>query len=167
MTPQTGGFLFIHSAPVHLTPHIRWAIENVMKTPVQLTWQQQTVHGAHTQRTELTWSGAAGTAGILASALRTFDSIFFEITEKATLNNDALRFMHTPSLGICTVPTDSEGNFTVNEDRIRYAFEQAAGNFEALYQQFSLLLGQQWDEELEPLRAASGHSNITRLARRV
>lgn len=161
----TGGFLLIHAAPLALTPHIGWAVENVMRAPVDFTWLDQPARPG-TQRTELTWAGQAGTAAQLASALRSFEGIFFEVTERASANSDAVRLMHTPALGICAVPTDVAGNFTVNEDRVRYAFEQAAGSFDELYRHFSLMLGQQWDDELEPLRTASGHNNITRITRR-
>ena len=71
--------------------------------------------------------------------------------------------MHTPSLGLCTLPVDMHGNFTVTEDRIRYAFEQAAGDYNALYDQFALALGQAWDDELEPLRHSDSTINIAHI----
>lgn len=158
----TGGYLLLHAVPSTVTPHLRWAIESVVKNAVSLNWQEQAALPGH-QRAELRWSGQQGTAAQLASALRVFDGVFFEVTERATPTTDAVRFMYTPSLGICAVGTDVLGNFTVTEDRVKYAFEQAEGSFEALYQEFSLMLGEPWDEQLEPLRAASGQSNITHI----
>lgn len=162
---STGGYLLIHAVPVTVTPHLRWAVENVMKTAVTLNWQEQPAR-AGCQRAELCWSGQPGTAAQLSSALRTFDDIFFEVTERATQTTDAVRFMYTPSLGISAVGTDVLGNFTVTEDRVKYAFEQAEGSIETLYQEFSLMLGEPWDEQLEPFRVASGHSNITHISRK-
>lgn len=163
--PTTGGHIFLQAVPSALCPHVRWALENVMRTPVRLAWTDQKAQPG-SQRAEIEWAGAPGTAAQLASALRQLKNLYFEITERATSQGSAQRFMHTPSLGICVLPTDAQGNFTVTEDRIRYAFERAQGDYGELYRQFSLALGQEWDQELEPLRVGSGHSNIQRISRR-
>lgn len=136
-----------------------------MRTPVGLTWSAQSTKPG-TQRADLEWVGESGTAAVLASALRQLKDLHFEITERASASSSSLRYMHTPELGICVLPTDVQGNFTVTEDRIRYAFETANGDYTELYRQFSLALGQDWDQELEPLRVGSGHSNIQRISRR-
>lgn len=160
--PQTGGFILLHAVSAALTSHVRWAIENALKAPLNLRWEPQPVKPGY-QRTELTWTGPEGTATHLASALRQFTDTYFEITERPTLTSSALRIMHTPSLGLCTLPVDTHGNFTVTEDRIRYAFEQAAGDYDVLYEQFALALGQAWDDELEPLRHYNRISNIAHM----
>lgn len=160
--PQTGGLILLHAVPAALTSHVRWAIENALKTSLNLRWESQATHPNH-QRTELTWTGPAGTATQLASALRQFSDTYFEITERPTVTSGALRIMHTPSLGLCALPVDVHGNFTVTEDRIRYAFEQAAGDYNALYEQFALALGQAWDDELEPLRYSNTMINIAHI----
>jgi hypothetical protein len=51
--------------------------------------------------------------------------------------------------------TDVHGNIMVSEDRIRYAYESAAGDPSAVYHELSLALGEAWDEELEPFRHAA------------
>lgn len=158
----TGGFVLLHAVPAALTSHIRWSIENTLKASLNLSWEAQPARPGY-QRTELTWTGPAGTAAQLASALRQFSDTHFEITERPTATSSALRIMHTPSLGLCTQPVDAQGNFTVTEDRIRYAFEQAAGDYKALYDQFALALGQAWDEELEPLRYSKKTINIAHI----
>lgn len=160
----TGGFVLLHAVPTILTSHVRWSLENILKAPLSLHWEDQPAHPG-CQRAELTWTGLEGTATQLASALRQFTDTYFEITERPTVSSSALRIMHTPALGLCALPVDVHGNFTVTEDRIRYAFEQAAGDYKALYDQFALALGQAWDEELEPLRHRSSMSNIAHIRR--
>ena len=163
--PTTGGLIFLHAVPAALCPHVRWSLENVMRAPVSLSWAAQSARPG-SQRAELEWAGEPGTAAVLASALRQLKTLHFEITERASAQSSSLRYMHTPELGICVLPTVIQGNFTVTEDRIRYAFETANGDYSELYRQFSLALGQDWDQELEPLRVGSGHSNIQRISRR-
>ena len=168
LTPETtgnptGGSIFLLAVPSALASHVVWALENLTTERVTPTWQTlPNKPGYH--RADISWQGKSGGAALIASTLRQFKGIFFEVTERRTATSDALRIMHTPSLGICTLPVDVQGNFTVSEDRIRYAFEQAAGSFDELYHQFSLAVGQPWDEELEPLRPhASSASAIIRL----
>ncbi|WP_421082994.1 DUF3145 family protein [Rothia nasimurium] len=148
---HTGGYIFLHASPAALTSHLEWALDAVVGQGPPLLWKPQHHLPGHLC-TDLLWEGPAGTAARIASALRPVGSTYFEITEGATASSDALRIMHTPNLGICTVTVDRQGNFTVTEDRIKYAFEQAAGNYQELYRQFSLALGEPWDEELEPFR---------------
>ncbi|WP_237220896.1 DUF3145 family protein [Rothia nasimurium] len=150
---QTSGYIFLHASPAALTRHLEWALDSVLGQGANLTWKPQPHLPGHLCTT-LIWEGAPGTAARLASALRPVGSTYFEITERATQGSDALRIMHTPILGICTVPVDRQGNFTVTEDRIKYAFEQAAGDYSELYRQFSIALGEPWDEQLEPYRQA-------------
>lgn len=151
LVTSTGGLILLHAVPAHLTSHVRWSLENILGTTVQLRWEPQPHVVAH-QRTELSWNGPAGTAAQLASALRPYTGSFYEVTERPTQTTSGLRIMHVPDLGICSVPVDAHGNFTVTEDRIRYALEQAAGDFNTLYDHLALALGQPWDDQLEPLR---------------
>jgi len=106
-------------------------------------------------RTELEWSGVAGTGALLASALRTLGRVRFEVTENPSRGNDGSRWSFTPDLGIFHATTDVAGNIVVCEDRIRYAYEAAAGDPTLLLTELSVALGEAWDEELEPFRHAA------------
>ena len=80
--------------------------------------------GAHGRaRTEFYWEGERGTGAALASALRGWEHLRFEVTEDAGLGTDGGRWMHTPDLGIFFAQTDTAGNIVIPEDRIRYAME--------------------------------------------
>ncbi len=87
--------------------------------------------GAH--RTEFFWEGERGTGAELASALRGWEHLRYEVTEDAGLGTDGGRWMHTPELGIYFAQTDTAGNVVIPEDRIRFAMESAGSDaFELL-----------------------------------
>jgi len=107
------------------------------------------------QRTEYYWEGPAGTGAALASALRGWEHLRYEVTEDPSAGHDGARWMHTPDLGVFHAQTDSVGNMVVPEDRIRSAMEQAGSDAFELHRELRLALGQAWDDELEPFRTAS------------
>ncbi|GAA3670005.1 DUF3145 domain-containing protein [Arthrobacter ginkgonis] len=151
---MTRGVLFVHSAPTALCPHIEWAIGSVVDQRTDLKWTlQPAAPGMY--RAEIGWAGVPGTGAKLASALRGWAHLRYEVTEEASRGVDGSRWSHTPELGIFHATTDSAGNIVVTEDRIRYAYEQGAGDPAVLYQELSLALGEAWDEELEPFRHAA------------
>ncbi len=126
-SPTTRGVLYVHSAPQALCPHIQWALESVSHRRTDLQWTPQNAEPGCV-RTELEWSGRAGTGALLASALRTLGRVRFEVTENASQGSDGSRWSFTPDLGIFHATTDVAGNICVSEDRIRYAFEAAGGD---------------------------------------
>ena len=152
--PTTRGVLYVHSAPRALCPHIQWALESVARQRTELEWTQQNAEPGSV-RAELEWSGPAGTGALLASALRTMGRLRFEVTENPCRGHDGARWSFTPDLGIFHATTDAVGNIMVSEDRIRYAYETAAGNPLLVINELSLALGEAWDEELEPFRHAA------------
>src|SRR3954447_14854005 len=91
----TRGVLYIHSAPSALCPHVEWAVGGVFGMPVGLDWIAQPAERA-SYRTEYPWSGPVGTAGKLASALKGWQRIRFEVTEERTSTTDAERYSYTP-----------------------------------------------------------------------
>lgn len=152
--PMTRGVLFVHSAPTALCPHIEWAIGSVVDERTDLSWVPQSA-APGMYRTEIHWSDAQGTGAQLASALRGWAHLRYEVTEEPSRGVDGSRWSHTPELGIFHAATDSAGNIMVGEDRIRFAYEQGAGDPAAVYQELSLALGEAWDEELDPFRHAT------------
>ncbi len=83
----TRGVLYIHSAPSALCPHIEWAVGGVFGTPVRVDWIPQPIERA-CYRTEYSWTGPTGTAARLASALKGWQRIRFEVTEEATSSTE-------------------------------------------------------------------------------
>ncbi len=152
--PTARGVLFVHSSPGALCPHIEWAAGRALGRAVNFTWETQPVlRGAH--RTEYYWEGPQGTGAAIASALRGWEHLRYEVTEDPGPGSDGARWMHTPDLGIFFSQTDSAGNTVIPEDRVRYAMEVAGGDALELHRELRLALGQAWDDELEPFRHAS------------
>ncbi|GAB3606267.1 DUF3145 domain-containing protein [Conyzicola nivalis] len=157
--PHARGVLFVHSAPRALCPHIEWAAGRALERAVNFSWADQPVlKGA--QRTEFYWEGPVGTGAKIASALRGWEHLRFEVTEDASAGGDGGRWMHTPDLGIFFAQTDTVGNVVIPEDRLRYAMEIAGSNALELHRELRLALGQAWDDELEAFRHASSDSQV-------
>jgi hypothetical protein len=159
----TRGVLFVHSAPRALCPHIEWAAGNVLGARVSLDWTPQPA-ARGLLRAEHSWQGAQGTGARLASALRGWDHLRFEVTEDASHGADGGRWSHTPDLGVFHATTDVHGNVVVPEDRVRAALE-LAHDPQAMREAFDLALGTAWDEELEPFRYAGAGAPVRWLHR--
>jgi hypothetical protein len=160
-TPRvmTRGVLFIHSAPAPLCPHIAWALESVLGQPVVLDWARQPL-AARWLRTEMPWEGEAGTGGRIASELRGWDDLRYEVTEDPSPGNDGSRWSHTPSLGIHHTWTSAAGDAVVNEDRVRAAISASKGDATLLTRELDRVLGRPWDDELEPFRYAGEGATV-------
>lgn len=149
----TRGVLFIHSAPSALCPHVEWAVGGVFGAPVRLDWIPQPIERS-AYRTEYSWAGPAGTAARLASAIKGWQKLRFEVTEEATSGSESERYSYTPTLGVFHAITGIHGDIMIPEDRIRHALLAAAQGGPTLPDSLEELLGQAWDSELEPFRYA-------------
>ena len=150
---RTRGVLYIHSAPSALCPHIEWAAGGVFGAPVRLPWISQPLERA-AYRAEHQWTGPTGTAARLASALKGWQKIRFEVTEDAVPGSESERYSYTPALGVFHAVTGIHGDIMVPEDRIRQAMTAAGRRGPDLAAALDELLGRPWDEELEPFRHA-------------
>lgn len=153
------GVLYVHSSPRALCPHIEWAAGRALGEAVNFAWDDQPVLRG-SQRAEYFWEGPQGTGASLASALRGWEHLRFEVTEDAGPGTDGGRWLHTPDLGIFYAQTDTVGNVVIPEDRVRYAMEVAGANALELHRELRLALGQAWDDELEPFRHASDFNAV-------
>ena len=120
----TRGVLFVHSAPRALVPHMEWAASNVLGTRVSMDWTEQPA-APGMLRAEHSWQAPSGTGAKLASALRGWTHLRYEVTEEASRGVDGSRWSHTPELGIFHAATDVHGNIVVPEDRVRAALAHA------------------------------------------
>ena len=169
------GVLQVHSAPPALCPHIEWAVAGVLGVPVDLAWVGQPAAPGDV-RGELNWHARPGMAGSITSALAGWNRLRFEVTEEASPGCDAVRYSCTPGLGTFCGTVSANGDILVPENRLRAAMSLArAGSGAAdelgglrdrhgprhpalggsLEAELSLLLGQPWDDELEPFRHAA------------
>ena len=96
---MTRGVVFVHSTPTALCPHITWALESALDTRLSIQWTPQPA-GASLVRAEFPWTGVQGTGAKLASALRGWDNLRYEVTEEPSPGADGSRWSHTPRLGI-------------------------------------------------------------------
>lgn len=159
------GVLFVHSCPRALAPHVEWALAREIGQIVKLDWSAQPLLPG-VMRAEAIWRGPTGTAASVASSLFGWQQLRFEITEDQTAVTAGGRWMHTPSLGIFHMQTDLAGNGVLSEDAVRAAIVGAAGDADCLARELRLALGEAWDEELEPFRAAEeGDAQILTLHR--
>lgn len=149
----TRGVLFIHTAPSALCPHVEWAVGGVFGTPVDLAWTPQPVK-ARTYRAEYSWSGPVGTAARIASALRGWEHLLFEVTEEPTPGSPGERYACTPDLGIFHAVVGVHGDVLVPEERLKAAVVKAGAGQVELAEEINRLLGKAWDDALEPFRHA-------------
>lgn len=148
---MTRGVVFIHSTPTALCPHIAWALEGVLDTRVALDWTPQSAQPG-TMRTEFSWTGEQGTGAQLASAMRGWDGLRYEVVEEASRGSDGARWTHTPALGIHHARLSANGDVVVNEDRLRSLLSEAGGKIAVLAAEVDMALGSAWDAELEHFR---------------
>jgi hypothetical protein len=149
----TRGVLFVHSAPSALCPHIEWAVGGVLGTAVNPAWIAQPAQSG-TYRTELSWSGDNGSAAAIASALRGWNHLRFEVTEDPTSTSEGQRYSYTPDLGVFHAVTGLHGDIMIPEDRLKAAVVKAALGDTTLLTEIDKLLGKPWDDELESFRHA-------------
>ncbi|GIL37054.1 MULTISPECIES: DUF3145 domain-containing protein [Phycicoccus] len=149
----TRGVVYVHSTPKALCPHVIWAIEGVLGVRVSVDWTAQPAAPGMV-RGELSWAGEAGSGARIASALRGWEHLRYEVTEEPSPGSDGSRWSHTPRLGIHHTWTSANGDAVVNEDRLREVVVLAQGSPEAMQEMIEELLGLEWDEELEPFRYA-------------
>lgn len=156
---QSRGVLFVHSSPKALCSHIEWALTEVLRQEVRLEWIDQPAL-AGTVRTEFSWAGEVGEGSRIASALRAFPHIRYEVTEEPSVGREGERYAVTPELGLFRATIGIHGDILVSEDRLRSAVAASAGNANTLTAELDRLLGTQWDEELEVFRYAGAGTPV-------
>jgi hypothetical protein len=155
------GVVYVHSAPAAMCPHIEWAVAGVLGGSFSLPWEPQRASPGM-YRAERAWSGDTGAAGSIASALRGWHSLRYEITENPGAEFEGARYSATPGLGIFHAVIGIHGDIMVSESRLRAAAERPSGS---LRDDILELLGSPWDDELEPFRQAGRGSPVRWLHR--
>jgi hypothetical protein len=138
---------------------------------VSLPWVNQAAAPGMV-RAELDWQASPGTSAAITSALAGWSRLRFEVTEEASPGCDAVRYSYTPDLGTFSAVTMANGDILVPESRLRAAMTVATGapgavrrprlgalgsppdRVPSLEDEIARLLGQPWDDELEPFRCA-------------
>lgn len=141
------GLVTIHSAPTALRQHIEWGINAILGQPLNYTWRDQPL-ASGTIRTTLEYRGEAGLAAKIATALKNWHYLRFEVQEFGKDGGEYFRF--TPELGIHRANVDAVGSILISENVIR----KALASFDDLEVRENLVvaLGEAWEEALEPMR---------------
>lgn len=164
------GVLQVHSAPPALCPHVEWAAAGVLGVAVDLPWVSQPA-APGSVRAELSWQGRPGISAAITSELAGWNRLRFEVTEEASPGCDAVRYSYTPVLGVFSAVMSASGDLLIPENRLRAAMTVAAASAsgvlrstsaarpadptDPLAAELARLLGQPWDDELEPFRCAA------------
>ena len=156
---MTRGVVYVHSAPAAICPHVEWAMASVTGGRVTLSWTAQPASPG-SLRADASWSGAPGTAGKLANALKAWPMLRFEITEEASPGVDGERICHLPGRGIWRAAMSANGDVVLGEDQVRSVLAGAT-NLEAVHHKLAELLGAHVDAELEPYRRAGEGTAVT------
>ena len=141
------GLVVIHSAPSALRQHIEWGLNSLLGAPQNIFWRDQPLNPG-TVRTAIEFRATIGTASKIATALKNWHYLRFEVSELGTHGGEIFRC--TPELGIHRATVDAVGTILVSEDVIR----KALAHFDDLEvrENLGLALGTEWEEALEPYR---------------
>lgn len=145
----TRGSLFIHSCPSALKNHVEWSLQSILGKEVSLSWRTQPMI-AGTFRAEISWREKKSKSAEIATALRSWHYVRFEVRDESETGGDFYRF--TPDLGIHRTSIDGAGSILINENQITAALDKSFDE-EALRTALESALGTKWELELEPLRA--------------
>ncbi len=156
---STHGVVQIHSAPSALCPHVEWAVGGAIGAPVHLSWTPQPAQRS-SYRAEYAWTGPVGSSAKLASALKGWQRLRFEVTEEATSRSEAVRYSYTPALGIFHATIGLHGDVLINEQRLKAAVLRDALGGRSLHEAVNDLLGVAWDDELDVFRHAGDGADV-------
>jgi len=150
---QVRGFLTIHSTPSALRHHIDWAIQAVLGNWVKPTWSPQTlIPGSY--RTQIEFRDRQGAAAELASSLRSWHYLNFEVIENT--DNGGEMFRCTPELGIHRALVDQTGAVILTENQLGSVLKNSLDE-ESIREAIALLLGSSWEQELDRFRSVDLH----------
>jgi hypothetical protein len=165
------GMVFLHLVPGSLLAHVEWTISGISGNPTKIDWVQNE-SGVPTFRGLSAFSAPSDSAATLASAFMNLKQLTFEVIQHPSPESSGARWCFTPGLGMFHSATDEAGNLVVNENQLRLAMERAGSNALKLQAEIRKLLGQAWDDELEPYRelvggAEGNHGVVSAEAERV
>jgi len=141
------GLVVIHSAPTALRQHIEWGLNSLLGAPQNIFWRDQPL-APGTVRTTLEFRAPLGTASKIATALKNWHYLRFEVSELGTHGGEIFRC--TPELGIHRATVDAVGTILVSEDVIRKALAHV-DDIE-IRENLERALGREWEVALEPFR---------------
>ena len=163
------GLVLIHRAPSALLTHVEWTISGITGNPTKINWIKEDSSDS-IFRGSVAIDCSLNECATLASAFMNLKQLSFEVIHQSALSG--ARWSFTPNLGMFHCATDEAGNLVVGENQLRASIEKAGSNILKLQAELRKLLGQGWDDELEPYReliggAESNHGVMSAEAERV
>jgi hypothetical protein len=146
------GRILIYSTPAALTQHIEWAINQKLGQVVTLTWVNQPLNPSSLAM-EFEYKHQHPVAAQIATALKGWCYIRFEITEVNKNTNDATLYRVSPDLGLHQASLASNGDVVLNENQVNTILKNSMTH-DRLINNLENALGNQWEAELEPYRLA-------------
>ena len=146
------GRIHIYSAPIALTQHIEWAINQHLGQVVKINWVNQPL-AAGSKAMEFEWQHLKPIAAQLATSLKAWHYIRFEIRQVSKNTGDATLYRATADLGLHQVKLASNGDVVLNENQVNSILKNSL-SYEKLQANLENALGISWDLELEPYRLA-------------
>ena len=162
------GVLAVLACPPALCPHLEFAAAAVLAAPVSLSWSAQPALSGHLRAT-LEWQARRGTAGRLASRMRGLGTVRFDVVEGPSAGCDAERYSFDPALGLFRAGIAADGGIVVREEMLRsllaeHSADGGARPATSLDEGLRNLLGEAWDDALEPLRQGADGGPVTFLS---
>ena len=141
------GLLTIHSAPSALRQHIEWGLNAILGYTGEYSWRDQPL-APGTLRTIIEYRAPLGTAAKIATSLKNWHYLRFEVQEFCSEGAELFRF--TPELGMHRALTDGIGSILISENVIR----KSLATFDDLEirENLEAALGSTWELALEPMR---------------
>ena len=152
------GQLTIHSAPSALRRHIDWAIQGSLGNWVQIEWTPQLLM-VGTYKCVVQWRDRSGVAAEIASSLRSWHYLIFEVQEDSNDGGELFRF--TPELGIHRAITDLAGAVIISENQID-SILRTHSDEDSIRKGLAFIIGRDWECELERFRGDI-HREVSRL----
>jgi hypothetical protein len=103
-----------------------------------------------TFRTQLEFRGAQGAAAEIASSLRSWHYLNFEVIEGTETGGELFRF--TPELGIHRAVVDQSGAVLVNENQLSAILANTFDE-DSIREEIAAMLGKSWEQELDRFRS--------------
>ena len=114
---------------------------------------------AGTFKSVIAWRDREGVAAAIASALRSWHYIYFEVIEDTNDGGELFRF--TPELGIHRALTDLTGSVVMSENQINSVLANCFDE-ESIRAGLALIIGTDWEIELERFRGVN-HQELSHL----
>jgi len=156
------GDLRIYSAPRALLRHLQWSINEIFGRTISLDWQPQPL-AAGSMMCELQWRDVKPVASKIASSLKSWHYLRFEVREFSVSGGEGVLYRCTPTLGLHQAVTASTGDVMIHENRVMTALANHR-SYESLREAINDALGTAWDAELECYRLGIRDAGIAQVS---